>query len=336
MTVVGGRWHATPATPDHRWVIVLAGGDGTRLSALTRNERGEVVPKQYCSFRGQRSLLASAIERAAALAPRDQILIVVAQQHEALWRSELADFDRAQIVVQPGNRGTAAGVLLPLSVVLERDPEANVTLMPSDHFVADESRLAQTLQAGQRRAAIEHKHAYLVGIEPDHAEPDYGWILPKGRPTAVDCSDAAFSVASFVEKPERRAAAVLWTGGAVWNSFLMIAQGAALKALFEKRLPSLVTDFARCKPHESARQAERLYRDLPSRDFSRDVLEGSVPDLRVLIAPACGWTDLGTPERLLQCLREWSIDAGGSPKPPLRVPMRMTRSMPRTDLESIG
>jgi hypothetical protein len=37
---------------------------------------------------------------------------------------------------------------------------------------------------------------------------------------------------------------------------------------------------------------------LRSVDFSRDVLEGKESMLRVLTVPHCGWTDLGTPERV--------------------------------------
>ena len=39
------------------------------------------------------------------------------------------------------------------------------------------------------------------------------------------------------------------------------------------------------------------------RDYvSRDILQESAACLRVAIVPPCGWTDLGTPERVTQCL----------------------------------
>src|SRR5712692_6804153 len=33
---------------DHLWALVLAGGDATRLQALTRLIAGAPIPKQYC------------------------------------------------------------------------------------------------------------------------------------------------------------------------------------------------------------------------------------------------------------------------------------------------
>lgn len=44
---------ATRAGPiGQSWAIVLAAGNGTRLSSLTRDTTGASVPKQFCSLDG--------------------------------------------------------------------------------------------------------------------------------------------------------------------------------------------------------------------------------------------------------------------------------------------
>jgi len=43
---------------------------------------------------------------------------------------------------------------------------------------------------------------------------------------------------------------------------------------------------------------DSLYQNLHTVDFSKDVLQGRESMLRVLTVPHCGWTDLGTPERV--------------------------------------
>src|SRR5262245_31154240 len=107
------------------WAIVLAAGEGKRLRELTM--RGGIdTPKQFCSLRGGRSLLGDALARAARIAPRKRMLVVVAAEHRRFWERELADLPRENVIVQPANRGTAAGVLLPALTVLERDPEARL------------------------------------------------------------------------------------------------------------------------------------------------------------------------------------------------------------------
>jgi hypothetical protein len=48
----------------HRWAVVLAGGEGSRLRPLTRTLAGDARPKQFCSIRGDRPLLDATLRRA--------------------------------------------------------------------------------------------------------------------------------------------------------------------------------------------------------------------------------------------------------------------------------
>ena len=36
----------------HRWALILAGGEGSRLQSLTTTASGIAIPKQFCSFGG--------------------------------------------------------------------------------------------------------------------------------------------------------------------------------------------------------------------------------------------------------------------------------------------
>jgi mannose-1-phosphate guanylyltransferase len=114
-------------------------------------------------------------------------------------------------------------------------------------------------------------------------------------------------VERFVEKPSTADAAALAERGALWNSFVFAARGETLLTLYVRRQPALLDDMvgvvlSRRPAADRAEALRDLYARLESRDFSRDVLEGNESALVVLRAPACGWTDLGTPERLERCL----------------------------------
>lgn len=285
-------------TANQNWAIVLAAGEGTRLSELT-TQRGVATPKQYCSLRGGRSLLGDALARAARIAPRKRILVVVAEDHRRFWERDLADLPPENVVVQPRNKGTAAGILLPLSVVLERDRGARIACLPSDHFVAREYVIESALRLALESLDENEDGLTLLGITPDAPEPGYGWIVPAASARLLR------PVERFVEKPGASEAAELFVAGALWNSFLFAARGQALLRCYEEHLPQLVREFQRAFAGTDAGRAGRLaalYDALETRDFSRDVLQASAARLALEIVPPCGWTDLGTPARVEACL----------------------------------
>jgi mannose-1-phosphate guanylyltransferase len=165
----------------NNWVVVLAAGDGNRLCSVTTNGTGDAVPKQFCSLRGGPSLLLETLERAESVAARDCICVVVASQHRRWWGSMLSRTPSANVIVQPMNRGTANGIRLPLLHIEARDPDARIVILPSDHYVRDEPILVTALESALGRLDNEVEEIILLGIHPERADPDLGYIIPGHR-----------------------------------------------------------------------------------------------------------------------------------------------------------
>jgi mannose-1-phosphate guanylyltransferase len=226
------------------------------------------------------------------------VTVVVDRTQTQRARLQLAAYRGLELVEQPCDRGTAAGVLLPLLHVLARDPHATVLLAASDHGVADERTFVATLAAARRAVDDDPSRVVLIAAEPAAPNTDYGWIVRVGVDDDVEAVDA---VERFVEKPLLADAEALFASGrALWNTMILVARGAALVDRMRERLPKL------CRELESlVRGARRgapidvaAYQALPRASFSFDVLSG-VAGLSVLALPSkAGWTDLGTETRL--------------------------------------
>jgi mannose-1-phosphate guanylyltransferase len=284
------------------WLLVLAAGEGTRLRSLTTNSCGKTVPKQFCSLYEGPSLLHEAVARAQAVTSCARICAVVAEQQRQWWEASLDTLSATNVIVQPENRGTANGILLPLLHILERDPSAQIVLLPSDHHVRQEAVLAASLRKAVEQLSWRFDEVVLLGLQPEEVDPELGYIVP-----GQSDGKGALSVGRFVEKPPFEEAQDLIEGGALWNVFIVVSSAKGLLRMFMDKIPEIVRAMHSAIKHDSGAGANasataRLYADLPTIDFSRDILPGQETRLRVLPVPSCGWSDLGTPTRVAEAL----------------------------------
>jgi mannose-1-phosphate guanylyltransferase len=314
---------------DHVWVVILAAGEGRRVQALTRDRRGRPAPKQYSLVGGHTTLLDLTLARARRLAPPERIVAVVAAQHRSWWVSELAGLPAPNVIVQPENRGTAAGILLPLMWILRQDPFARLAILPSDHGVAAEETLHKAIIDALACAPRPDSEMVLLGVQPQGPETDYGWIVPKaGRGGPLR------RVACFREKPDAGTAAELLSREGMLNSFILIVGGRSLLALFRTSLPQLWRSFRPMLENSqvgfrSERNLSRVYQSVPTFDFSKDLLEKAADTLWVHQVPACGWLDLGTQDRLTcHLLKQGQHSLDGPPAGVTRRQHRTPRLSP--------
>lgn len=280
-------------------VVVLAGGEGQRLASLTRALYGTDLPKQFAVLAGERSLLQTTIERAAGLTTLDRISVVVTAHHEPLARAQLAPYPGVDLVVQPRNRDTGPGLLLPLVRILARAGDARVVFLPSDHHVANAAPIATALSAACGHGLIDR--IALLGVTPTGPEVEYGWIVRGAR----IARSRGFAVRQFCEKPTPAVAEELWRGGGLWNTFISTGSAVRFWELAQRCLPvhtRRLERYARAigGPGES-HALEAAYDGMPPANFSCDVLVHA-DALAVVPVAGSGWSDWGSPQRVFASL----------------------------------
>jgi mannose-1-phosphate guanylyltransferase len=288
------------------WALILAGGDGGRLQLLTETIIGRPRPKQFCPLMDGETPLDRTRRRADLLVRSDRQVVVVTRPHEAHYRYLGEELAPGRLVVQPANRGTGPGIVYPLLRILELAGNVPVAVLPSDHYVADDSAFMGHVQRALGSLAGLPYSVVLLGAEPTCAEVEYGWIESAADPLVVG-GEAVFGIRRFWEKPSAVLAEGLLGRGCLWNTFVMVGWARALIDLVRATCPQLVAPFRGIRtvfgsPDEDE-AIERVYADLPSVSFSDRVLAVAPGSLGVIRLAGTDWSDWGNVRRVVESLR---------------------------------
>ena len=198
-----------------RWVVVLAGGVGSRFWPLSTPAR----PKQLLPLATDRALLDDSLRRLAPLAPPERTLVLTnAALVDPIARLAPA-IPRDNLVAEPRPAGTAAALAWAASEIAQRSgPDAVMVCVHADWSIADEAGFRATLERAIA-AAERHRSLVTVGIVPDRPDPGFGYIQPG---EAAGFSNEIRRVARFVEKPDRARAETMVREGYLWNSGIFV------------------------------------------------------------------------------------------------------------------
>ncbi|WP_298435121.1 mannose-1-phosphate guanylyltransferase [Geobacter sp.] len=288
------------------YVVILAGGSGTRFWPLSRKAH----PKQLMSVFGGRSMLQRTVERVVPLNPK-RILVVTnrLQADETRRQLEYLRGVRIEVIEEPMGRNTAPAICLAATLIARHDPEAVMAVLPADHFIRDEDEFCATILRAREAA----KNGYLVtlGIAPDRPESGYGYIEAD---TALR-GEGPYPVKRFVEKPDReRALEFLAAGGFYWNSGMFLWRTDVIIDRIAQHMPSLTQAFAGIsfspdiwEPADLAPQIEAVYAMVEGEAIDYGVMEKA--ENVVVIPAAFGWSDVGSWSALPEVL---DADAAGN------------------------
>ncbi len=199
-----------------RWIVVLAGGIGSRFWPASTPKR----PKQFLPLATGQPLIVDTIDRARALAPAENLLIVAGAHLEPHIRKYLPDLRPDQLLLEPQARGTAPALAWAAHEIAARAPRpetAVIVSLNSDHVIRPLDRFVDTLDSAIDGAGRLGRLVTL-GIRPTRPETGYGYIEMGDR-----LDSDLYAVRRFVEKPDLETAqAYVDRGGFVWNSGMFI------------------------------------------------------------------------------------------------------------------
>lgn len=279
------------------YVVIMAGGGGTRLWPLSRPER----PKPFLPLIDDRSLLQHTVDRIRPLVDSSDIFCVADRRYGHLVQEQVPDI---QLIAEPSARNTAAAIALAASVI-ERPADAVMLVLPADHWIDDEVVFRGVLRAAAESLATGafgiDAPLVTLGVQPSGPSTEYGYLRPDTMRGQTIDGLRAYPLVAFEEKPiEARARDLINLPGVAWNAGMFAWQRGAIRAALEKYTPlPMLIDQALGSDLALAGAYERI----TPISIDKAVMEGAGGDQRVVMAAMdVGWSDIGGWGALLAAL----------------------------------
>ena len=312
---------SSEAESSHRYAVVVAGGAGTRLWPLSR----ESLPKQMQSLLGERSLIYETVERIRGVVPTRNIYVSTTQNYAGQISLHLPQIPSENIIVEPVARGTAAAFALFTYTLYERDPDALIFTLASDHKVAETDRFRQTLRTSFDFVERNSDHIGLVGITPTRPDTGLGYI--KARTYVVQAHPSVYAVEKFVEKPSQSvASAYVDSGDYFWSAGYYCYKARTLLDAYTKADIGLVTATQRYAESHDIDD----YLMAPQKLHEIELIDSTEFPL-ALIPADFKWSDIGNWQALLLAQREASGEPRGSEHPSLHIDVGSVNSYVRAE-----
>ncbi len=285
--------------------VVLAGGVGSRLWPLSRQDR----PKQFLPLVTERSMMQDTLLRLRNPELFGAPAIVCHERYAALAAAQAAaaSADLDTLLLEPAARNSAPAIAAAALHYAQRDPETLLLILPADHVIDDEAAFHAAVASAARIAETDRLATF--GVAPDRPETGYGYIRAGAPIAGTDGRE----VDAFVEKPDLATAQdYLASGAYYWNSGMFLFRAGVMIAELEAHAPGILaaaeTALAKATPRGDGLLLDRAsFEGAEELSIDYAVMEKTS---RAAVAPGrFPWNDIGAWDALADKL---PADAAGN------------------------
>lgn len=220
------------------WVVVVAGGKGTRLFPISNLEK----PKQFCRMNKENTFVQAVVQNFLKLGIINSHIVVVttSESQTEHARSQLLSrgvLSQNIIQISP-DLGYAGAMCEATRFISKLDPEAIIIHTPADQYIAADENFCDTIEAAVEEAS--NGSAVIVGVKVN----DLVTAMGCGHALYEEAPSKCFDVKGFIEKPnEELANEIMRKGNSACNTGINVWKASTLlKAIDFDAIKGLGTD----------------------------------------------------------------------------------------------
>lgn len=272
--------------------VILAGGSGSRLWPLSRNES----PKQMHKLISNKTLLEETVDRLDFLKPED-IYIATNEKYEQEARRQCKEIPKENFIIEPAMRDTATCIGFAAAYIAKDHPHETMAVIYSDHYIKEKKTFQEKLKVADK-IAREEGTINIIEVKAMYPSTSYGYVMIGEALEPVDGHEI-YSFEKFIEKPDEETAKRLvesfkymWnTGLYVWRIDTIMKAYAEFMPDTYRRLMKMVKNMGK---DWAAAQIKHEYQECEKISIDYGIME-KVHKKNVRIIPAyLGWNDIGT------------------------------------------
>lgn len=278
--------------PKNLYVVVPAGGSGTRLWPKSREDN----PKQFIKVLDGKSILQKTFERLEGFIPYERIFVIAQDGYKKQVFDQLPNLLPGNFITEPEKKGTSAAAGLAALLIKKIDPTGVMHFLVADDNIEDIPRFRRTIFFAAE-LAFGQKAILVYGVKPTFASTGLGYIQV-GKEIQKKDEISVYETEKFIEKPEKEVAEKLINEGkSFWHGSGFTAGIDVLLGEMEKNWPNGFTVLKQIEglsglpaDVEEGKIAE-LYKQIENIPIDISILEKAPKILMATLEDS--WKDIG-------------------------------------------
>lgn len=259
--------------------VILAGGSGTRLWPLSRENK----PKQFHALFSDKTLLQETFDRLSFLKISD-IYVSTVHEYKKEVEKQLPKLLKENLIIEPCLRDTGPCIGLAAKKIAEKFPNEIMAIIYADHLIQNTEEFRKKLLAAEKLIKGSAKPLFaVIEVKAKFPNPNLGYVKIGRLTNEMKDGTEVYELEKFVEKPDAETAKrYLLSYKYLWNTGMYLFKPSALLEQYRKLMPDIYRGLMR----DDYASCQKI-----SIDYA--LMEKIDPHFVRILPADLGWSDIG-------------------------------------------